>query len=178
MKKVAIVYASHDGHTQHISERLCELLNTNNTHATLISIQQFTTSQLADYDFCVFGAPIRYGQHLPEMMHFLTQNQTVLDDKKSAFFSVNLTARKAHRNTPQTSNYIKKMFAKLTWRPDIIEVFAGKINYPIYRFFDKQMIRLIMWITKGPTDAKMIVDYTNWQQVSDFAQRIVNKMQQ
>lgn len=172
MKKIAIIYASHDGHTQRISEKLQSLLHDKGNNVVLIPIQQFSPSQLADYDFLVFGSPIRYGKHLPDMVDFITANQTTLSQKKTAFFSVNLTARKPNRNTPETSNYVKKLFAKLTWQPNVVEVFAGKLNYPIYRFFDKQMIRFIMWITKGPTDANTVVDYTNWQQVSDFAERL------
>lgn len=172
MKKTAIIYASHDGHTQRISETLQSLLHEKGHDAVLIPIQQFSATQLADYELLVFGSPIRYGKHLPDMVRFITDNQAALTAKQTAFFSVNLTARKPNRNTPETSNYVKKFLAKLSWQPDIVEVFAGKLNYPIYRFFDKVMIRFIMWITKGPTEANTVVDYTNWQQVSDFAERL------
>ncbi len=30
------------------------------------------------------------------------------------------------------------------------------------------MIRLIMWMTKGPTDPKTNIEFTNWNQVEDF----------
>ena len=32
------------------------------------------------------------------------------------------------------------------------------------------MIRLIMWITGGPTDPATVVEFTDWQQVEAFAQ--------
>jgi menaquinone-dependent protoporphyrinogen oxidase len=34
------------------------------------------------------------------------------------------------------------------------------------------MIRLIMWITKGPTDPKAVVEFTDWQQVEAFGRLI------
>jgi menaquinone-dependent protoporphyrinogen oxidase len=34
------------------------------------------------------------------------------------------------------------------------------------------MIRLIMWMTHGPTDPAAVVEFTDWQRVDDFAQRI------
>ena len=37
------------------------------------------------------------------------------------------------------------------------------------------MIRLIMWMTKGPTDPKAVVEFTNWKQVESFG-RIVSNM--
>lgn len=173
MKKIAIVFDSHDGHTQRISEKIQDIITQRGGNARLIHISQFSPEQLTEFDFIAFGSPIRYGKHLPDMVAFLQRHQTTLQQYKTAFFSVNLTARKPNRNTPETSNYLKKFMASMDWQPDIIEVFAGKLNYPMYRFFDKLMIRFIMWITKGPTDANTVVDYTNWQHVSDFADTIL-----
>ena len=53
-------------------------------------------------------------------------------------------------------------------------MFAGKIDYPRYGFVDKQMIRLIMWITKGPTDPTLTVEFTDWDSVDEFARRIAS----
>ena len=54
-----------------------------------------------------------------------------------------------------------------------IEVFGGKIEYPRYGFLDRNMIRLIMWITGGPTDPRSVTDFTDWAQVEAFARRLV-----
>ncbi len=31
------------------------------------------------------------------------------------------------------------------------------------------MIRFIMWMTKGPTDPKSVVEFTDWKAVEKFA---------
>jgi len=41
-----------------------------------------------------------------------------------------------------------------------------------YRFFDRWMIRLIMWMTKGPTDPTAVIEFTDWAQVEAFGRRI------
>ena len=69
--------------------------------------------------------------------------------------------------------YIKKFLKRTSWKPNVLGVFAGKIDYPKYNFFDKQMIRLIMWITKGPTDPKRTYEFTNWNDVDEFTRRII-----
>ena len=51
-------------------------------------------------------------------------------------------------------------------------MFAGKIDYPSLGFFDKQMIRLIMWITKGPTDPTLTIEFTDWDKVEEFGNRV------
>jgi menaquinone-dependent protoporphyrinogen oxidase len=56
-----------------------------------------------------------------------------------------------------------------------VAVFAGKIDYPRYTPFDRFMIRLIMWMTQGPTDPAAVIDFTDWRQVEDFG-RLIAKM--
>ena len=51
-------------------------------------------------------------------------------------------------------------------------MFAGKLDYPRYGFIDRQMIRFIMLITKGPTDPKAVVEFTDWAQVEAFGREV------
>ena len=60
----------------------------------------------------------------------------------------------------------------MAWKPQLCAVFAGKLDYPRYGFFDRQMIRLIMWMTKGPTDPKAVVEFTDWAKVEAFGQAV------
>ena len=85
---------------------------------------------------------------------------------------MNVVARKPEKNTPETNPYLQKFLKKIDWQPQNLGVFAGKIDYPSLGFFDKQMIRLIMWITKGPTDPKAIVEFTDWDKVEEFGNRV------
>ena len=89
-----------------------------------------------------------------------------------SFFSVNVVAIKQEKNTPSTNPYLIKFMKQTDWKPTNIGVFAGKIDYPRYGLLDKFMIRLIMWITKGPTDTKNVYEFTNWDDVDSFAKKI------
>ena len=51
-----------------------------------------------------------------------------------------------------------KFLKSITWKPDIVDVFAGRLDYPSLNFWDKQIIRLIMYITKGPIDLKKLMN--------------------
>jgi menaquinone-dependent protoporphyrinogen oxidase len=94
---------------------------------------------------------------------------------KSAFFSVNVVARKPQKNTPSTNPYVKKFLNKTLWKPTKVAVFAGKVNYPSYKFLDKHIIRFIMWLTKGPTDISKSYEFTNWNDVTEFG-KIIKEM--
>ncbi len=51
-------------------------------------------------------------------------------------------------------------------------MFAGRINFPEYSFLDKYIIKLIMWITNGPTDTSKSHEFTNWEKVEEFSKEI------
>ena len=63
---------------------------------------------------------------------------------------------------------MRKFLKRIAWKPKQLAVFAGKIDYPRYAFFDRLMIRFIMWMTKGPTHPSTVVEFTDWQQVEAF----------
>ena len=64
-------------------------------------------------------------------------------------------------------------FLKISnWQPNKLAVFAGKVDYPNYGFLDKYIIKLIMFITKGPTDTSQSFEFTDWSKVDDFAKEL------
>ena len=107
-----------------------------------------------------------------KLLDFINRNKLLLDSKPNAFFSVNIVARKPEKNQPDTNPYMRKFLKQIAWRPKQLAVFAGKLEYTKYSFFDRLMIRLIMFITKGPTDPKTVIEFTDWQQVESFGRLI------
>ena len=67
---------------------------------------------------------------------------------------------------------MQKFLQQVSWQPRTLAVFAGKINYPKYNVWDRLIIRFIMWMTKGPTDPKAIVDFTDWHKVEEFGRQV------
>ncbi len=100
----------------------------------------------------MIGASIRYGHHRPAVKAFIDRHQAALEARPNAFFSVDAVGRKPHKRQADTNPYVRKFLGQIRWKPQQLAVFGGKIEYPRYGFFDRNMIRLIMWITGGPTD--------------------------
>ena len=108
----------------------------------------------------------------------MKRNQSSLECKKTAFFSVNAVARKIEKATPESNPYVIKFIDKVGWTPDLVAVFAGKIDYPKYNLFDRWAIKLIMTISKGPTDTSSSFEFTDWTKVKEFAADILDQQQQ
>ncbi len=163
-----IIYSTTDGQTISISKKIGEVLE----NSKVVSIKEAKTLSLNEFETIVIGASIRYGKHKPEVYQFIKDNLDILNNKKNAFFSVNVVARKPEKNTPDTNPYMQKFLQLSNWAPKNLDVLAGKIDYPQYKFVDKQMIRFIMWMTKGPTDINETYEFTDWKKVESFAKKL------
>jgi len=172
MANILITYSTTDGHTRSICERLQQVAE-EQQHTVVVSwMSDAPDIDLRPFDKIIIGASIRYGKHQPQVFDFIKRNQTTLESVPSAFFSVNVVARKPEKNLPETNPYLQKFLKQISWQPKNLAVFAGKIDYPRYTFVDRQMIRLIMWMTKGPTDPQMTIEFTDWDKVDEFGRKI------
>ncbi|WOT05814.1 menaquinone-dependent protoporphyrinogen IX dehydrogenase [Shewanella youngdeokensis] len=170
MSKILIVYSSVRGQTRKVCAHIEKKLTALGNEVQVTSIDE--SVDLAEFDKIVIGASIRHGKHNPAVYDFIEANQSTLEQKPSSFFSVSLVARKPLKNTPETNPYMRAFVDKSPWLPQLLEVFGGNLNYPGYNMMDRNIIRFIMWITKGPTAADTNVEYTDWQKVDAYADKV------
>ena len=172
MPGTLLAYSSVDGQTLRICSRLRQLLEAAGQSVTLFEITPASSIDLALFDVVVIGASVRYGKHRAEVIDFTRLHSTELGSKHCAFFSVNVVARKAGKNTPEGNAYLQAFLKRTGWNPPLLGVFAGRIDYPRYHFLDRHVIRLIMWITNGPTDLSSCTEFTDWKAVDKFASEV------
>jgi menaquinone-dependent protoporphyrinogen oxidase len=170
-----MLYATTDGHTVEICKRIKKTVETLGNSVQLLNLNDDPELNGDNFDKIVIGASIRYGKHQPSVNAFIKKHQSTLESHPNALFSVNVVARKPEKNRPETNPYLQKFLKKIDWQPQHLAVFAGRIDYPSLGFFDKQMIRLIMWITKGPTDPTGTFEFTDWSKVEEFG-RFISEM--
>lgn len=167
MNKI-FIYSSIDGQTL----KICQKLQGKFDNSQIRNLDSMKEGELKNFDQIIIGAAVRYGDHNKKIYDFIKKNKAILEIKKTVFFSVNATARKEDKNDPLTNPYIQKFLKKTNWKPNKINVFAGRINFPEYGFIDKYIIKLIMWITNGPTDTTKSHEFTNWEMVEEFSKEI------
>lgn len=171
--KILMLYTSHEGQTLKIMERIKSKLELGNT-CELQELTKESKIDLNSYQVFIFGSSIRYGSYSKIMRNFLNDNAEFLKSKKTIFFGVNLIARKPNKNNAENNYYTKKFLDKLKFQPNLVGVFAGALHYPRYNFFDKYMIKFIMWLAKGDTDtSKELIEYTRWDRVDAFSNDII-----
>lgn len=170
--KTLMLFSTRDGQTREIAAYLCSQLSELDVETAMVDLNRTDNVDWAQYDRVIIGASIRYGHFHPALDRFVKKHAAALQAIPSAFFAVNLVARKPEKRSPQTNSYTRKFLLRSPWQPDTCSVFAGALRYPRYGWFDRFMIRLIMKMTGGETDTSKEVVYTDWDQVAGFAKEI------
>jgi menaquinone-dependent protoporphyrinogen oxidase len=172
MRQVLLLCSSTDGQTRKICDRLHAILQDAGAAVTLTMIEDAGQLAPAAYQMAVIGARIRYGRTDARVIAYADRHAAALNAMPSAFFSVNIVARKPAKSRPDTNPYVQAFLRRVAWRPRLLEVFAGKLDYPRYGALDRMIIRFIMWLTDGPTAADTVVEYTDWQRVETFGLKL------
>ena len=175
-KKLLVVYCGVYGHTRKICEAMRPVLAAQGAEVTLAALPD-QAPEPDDFDAVLIGASIRNGKHNPAVLEFIEKHRAQLEDRMSGFFSVNLVARKPHKNTAETNPYVQAFLKSSPWQPDQVGVFGGRLNYRRYRRFDRWAIRFIMWMNKGPTELDTDVEFTDWAAVERFAEEFARRVE-
>ncbi|MBS1180765.1 MAG: hypothetical protein H6Q99_645 [Proteobacteria bacterium] len=171
--RIAVYFASHDGHTRKIVDRLAEHLGARGVGVTIADLSTGAPPVIdVEANLVLLAAAIRYGVHLRCARRFLAQLRTKVPDTRIAVLSVNLTARKPGRQTAEGNVYLRKWLKRTGLRPALAAAVAGRLDYPAYRWFDRMMIQAIMTISGGPTDPDTVIDYTDWAAVEDLSEKL------
>jgi len=171
MATTLLLYSTNYGLSQKICQRIAARIVAGGGEAKVEPLVGHT-SDPAQCDAIVLGVSIKHGKHHPAVLEFIRAHRALLEAKPSALFSVNLVARKPLKNTPATNPYLKRLVAQSPWKPKLLGVFAGELDYSRYGPVDKHMMRFVMWINKGPTDFTTKVQFTNWDEVDRFAGQV------
>ena len=174
-RSIALYYATRDGQARRIAEHICGRLAADAPLAPpqdLAVMRSRCRRTSPRVSLIVLVAAVRYGKHLPEADRFLTAYGSLASPPPLALASVNLTARKPDKTTAAGNAYLRKTIARHRLAPALAAAFAGRLDYRRYSWRDRQIIRFIMLLTGGPTDPDTRIEYTSWDAVDDFADRI------
>jgi menaquinone-dependent protoporphyrinogen oxidase len=169
-----LLYATRDGQARRIATHIAGRLAEREATAAPRDLAEGVPAPaaLSAAGLVVAVLAVRYGRHLPQAERFLAAFATLAEQPPLVLLSVNLTARKPGKDSPEGNVYLRKSIARYRLAPVLAAAIAGRLDYPGYRWFDRQMIRLIMRMTGGPTDPRAQVEFTDWTAVDAVAARI------
>ena len=167
VKNVLVVYASRLGSTAETAAFIADQLANEGASVDVKSIDEETA--LNEYDLVIVGSAIRYDRWLPEAVEFVKSRQSVLIERKLAYFFTCLTLAKrtetTERKAAQYAEKLVQMSPQL--RPISIGRFGGVLNTEKAPWMTKALLRLLSFVT-GLKEG----DYRNWKEISEWAKAL------
>jgi menaquinone-dependent protoporphyrinogen oxidase len=183
-KPVLVLYATCEGHTRRIADRVSEALRARGFAPDVVNAAEVPGGFSLDaYSAALLTAPVRRGRHAKEMTAFVKRYRRQLENMPAAFLSVSLSQAGAQDPTApverrtQAAADVRMMidaFLKETeWRPTSIYPVAGALLYRQYNFLLRFLMKQIARKAGGDTDTSRDYEYTDWNALDRVVEEFV-----
>jgi menaquinone-dependent protoporphyrinogen oxidase len=180
MARILIVYATKEGHTATIAERMRETL-VEQGHTVRLERADAKGWVPDDVDGVLVGASIHAGAHLADAQKYAKRNVERLDALPSGFFQVCLTAADpSPEAVAQTQVCLDEFVRSTGWQPGRTTTFAGKLAWTQYDFFTRHLMKLILrkqHLSPEELDTSHDTDYTDYDAVERFASEFAGELE-
>ena len=179
MSCTLILYATTEGHTARIVERIAQRLRDKGHIAETRRADAMPANlDPVSYDGIIVGASIHYGHHPGYLYALVRRQRAALTARPSAFFSVSLSAGGPGARPEAAQRYLETFLRRVDWHPPQTATFAGALQYSKYGTFKKLLMRLIVGHAGGNTDTTRDYEYTDWDAVARFADAFARQLHQ
>jgi menaquinone-dependent protoporphyrinogen oxidase len=170
--ELPVFFATSEGQTRHIAERLASLLHGYGFDSRPIDVADPNAESIdwTGVRAALVGASLHVGRHQKAADRFVRANWVRLNEVPSAFFSVSMAAASKNEEEVAAAAKIARDFPQTRgWRPIIVASLAGRLAYLQYNFLIRFIMKRISEKEGGPTDTSRDYEMTNWAQVEKLA---------
>ena len=179
MPRILLLYATTEGQTKLIAERVAHLLrDKGHTLETLPAEATPPDWNPAAYDGVIVGASIHYGHHPAYLRALMRRHRNALASRPCAFFSVSLSAGGPNPKPAAAQRYLDKFLRRTDWQPQLTASFAGALKYSLYGPIKRRVMIVFVGLGGGNTDTSQDYEYTDWDTVERFADAFAQRLKQ
>ncbi len=178
MPRFLILYATREGQTAKVAERIAGHLREGGAEVTLVDAadRQVTASlDPARFDRLVFGASMHAGGLEKELVQYVNEHVDEIRVRPHFLFVVLLSA--AASNPAVREEWLadarRKIGDQLPLGFDGTEMIAGALRYSKYSFPVKWLMRRLARKAGEETRTDRDYEYTDWDQVARYARRLL-----
>jgi menaquinone-dependent protoporphyrinogen oxidase len=169
--RILVLYGTTDGHTEKVAVAISNTLRAEGATVDLIHAHPGGLSpQPADYEGVIVAASVHTGGYQRAVRRWVRTHATALCGRPSAFVSVCLgVLEKTAASDAELASIMEDFFETTGWLPTIRKVVAGALPYTRYGWLKRLVMRRIVRDAYGPTEPSRDYEYTDWNEVRDFA---------
>ncbi|WP_249693310.1 flavodoxin domain-containing protein [Stappia sp. WLB 29] len=177
MAHFLVVYATTEGQTRKISEKVAGRLKAAGHSVTLVDARAAATLELGSFDAAVLAASLHVGRHQPEMLDFIRRQRTRLERVQTAFISVSLSASSTDaQDIANAREAAEAMFDELDWEPSHLHLAAGAVHDGRLGFFKRWVIHRILRQKGVEMDPSGDMEFTDWPALERFVDGFVEEV--
>jgi menaquinone-dependent protoporphyrinogen oxidase len=184
--RVAVFFATREGQTRKIAERLAADLRAHGMDVDLRDVRTLRTPiDWSSYRTVCLAASVHAGRHEREMIEFARTNRQELQRLGAVFLSVTLseagaedrqaTAEQRERAAADAKRMIDVFVEQTGWRPARSLPVAGALAYTQYNFLVRFFMKRIARAQGAPTDTSHDYEFTDWAAVDRFADDVAKQ---
>ena len=172
-----MLYGTAHGQTRKIASALAEALRTSDIDVDVVNAQEPLDPTPLDYAAVIVAAPVRVGQYPKAVRRWVTSHADELRRRAGAFVSVCLGVLEHDPKTDAVvEGILQRFFEQTGWSPATVKIVAGALPYTQYNWLTRWMMRRIVARAHGDTDTSRDYEYTDWEDLRDFARDFARRL--
>jgi menaquinone-dependent protoporphyrinogen oxidase len=169
MSRVLVLYGTTDGQTARIAGSLAEAVHDAGVTADLVDASHADPDPEV-YAGVIVAASVHAGGYQRAVDRWVRAHAAALTTRPTAFVSVCLGVLQHDPKVDADLRRIRDRFFDATgWHPATVHVVAGALPYTRYNWLKRWVMRRIAAKAGGDTDVSRDYEYTDWNDVRDFA---------
>jgi menaquinone-dependent protoporphyrinogen oxidase len=162
--KILIAYATSEGHTRKIAERIASHLQETGHVVQLADTTQPAAVQLSSNDKVVVAASVHQERHQEAVEMFVLAKMEELKRVPSLFLSVSLSAAFPEGRS-DAQRYLDFFLRTTSWEPTRALAVAGALRYGEYDYFKQQIVEHLVLRGRRVPAGHSDFEFTDWTAV-------------
>ena len=176
MPKILILYATGEGQTLKIAERIAQVIrDTSGSEIILKNAKETLPEDFScrDFDGILLGSSLRNRRYANSIVDFIRKYKVDLESRPSGFFSV--SGGDGCWWSKLVDQLVDRTLKEWGWQPKLVGRFGGAMLYTQYDFWTKWSMWAGGIIMGYPHDTSRDHELTDWDQVEKFASDFVDE---
>ena len=161
--RILIVYATTEGQTRKIAERIAGQVRERGHEAELHNSADWQSDfHIDDFDRVIVAGSVHQREHQRPLSIFVPANLASLQSRPTLFISVSLSAAFSD-GLAEAQGYVDAFLDEVKWTPSQTLLVAGALRYGEYDYFMEQIVRFVVLKDREAADAHGDHEFTDWE---------------
>jgi menaquinone-dependent protoporphyrinogen oxidase len=176
MARILIVFGTTDGQTEKVARAIADRLRSNGHETSVVDAAHGDPSP-AGHDAIVVAASVHAGGYQRSIRRWVSTHSAALNRVPTAFVSVCLGVLQHDSKVDhELQTIVEDFFRSTSWRPLETKIVAGALKYTKYNIFERWIMKRIVTKAGGDTDTSKDYEYTDFDDLRQFADRLSNRL--